>query len=72
MFAQRIKGYDGGGTVTDITPSDLATGREDAAANAGFGGGFYGTGYLETQDKSIKTASHNLLQRGLSVTGVNI
>jgi len=35
----------GGGTLTDITPTDLATGREDAATNTGFGGGFYGLGY---------------------------
>lgn len=35
----------GGGTLTDITPTDLATGREDAATNTGYGGGFYGYGY---------------------------
>ena len=35
----------GGGTLTDITPTDLATGREDAAINTGFGGGSYGYGY---------------------------
>jgi hypothetical protein len=35
----------GGGTLTDITPSDLATGREDAATNTGYGGGFYGYGF---------------------------
>ena len=35
----------GGGTLTDITPTDLATGREDAATNTGFGDGFYGYGY---------------------------
>jgi hypothetical protein len=34
----------GGGTTTDLTPLDLATGREDAAANAGYGGGAYNTG----------------------------
>ncbi len=36
----------GGGTLTDITPLNLATGREDAATNTGFGGGFYGLGYF--------------------------
>lgn len=41
-----LKVMTGGGTITDITPSDLATGREDAAANAGFGGGTYGSGYF--------------------------
>lgn len=35
----------GGGTLTDITPTGLATGREDAATNTGFGGGYYGQGY---------------------------
>jgi len=35
----------GGGTLTDITPTDLATGREDAATNTGYGGGFYGYGF---------------------------
>ena len=41
-----LKVMTGGGTITDITPSDLATGREDAAANQGFGGGTYGSGYF--------------------------
>ena len=40
-----LKAMTGSGTLTDITPSDLATGREDAAANTGFGGGTYGSGY---------------------------
>ena len=35
----------GGGTLTDITPSDLGTGRKDAATNTGYGGGFYGYGF---------------------------
>lgn len=34
----------GAGTTTDLTPLDLATGREDAAANVGYGGGAYNTG----------------------------
>jgi hypothetical protein len=40
-----LKVMTGAGVVTDITPSDLAAGREDAAVNTGFGGGFYGVGY---------------------------
>lgn len=34
----------GGGTLYDITPSDLATGREDADVNIGYGGGSYNYG----------------------------
>lgn len=34
----------GAGTIHNITPGDLATGREDAAANTGYGGGAYNTG----------------------------
>ena len=34
-----------GGSVSDITPAGLATGRVDAAENTGYGGNFYGTGY---------------------------
>lgn len=33
------------GTVTDITPAGLTSGIVDAAANLGYGGGYYGTGY---------------------------
>ena len=40
-----LKVMTGAGVVTDITPSDLATGREDAAVNTGYSGGFYGIGY---------------------------
>ena len=40
-----LKVMTGAGTITDITPTDLATGREDAAANTGYGGGGYGLGY---------------------------
>jgi len=36
----------GAGIATNITPTDLAVGREDAANNTGFGGGFYGVGYF--------------------------
>jgi hypothetical protein len=42
----QLKVMTGSGNVTDITPADLATGREDAAANTGFGGGAYGVGYF--------------------------
>lgn len=34
----------GGGTLYDITPTDLAAGREDADVNTGYGGLFYGYG----------------------------
>lgn len=36
----------GAGICYDITPDDLAAGREDAAVNTGYGFGFYGTGYF--------------------------
>ena len=40
-----LKVMTGSGTLTDITPSDLAAGREDAVVNTGYGGGGYGLGY---------------------------
>jgi len=47
----------GGGTLTDITPTDLATGREDAATNTGYGGGFYGYGFygqpIQSSENSV-------------------
>jgi hypothetical protein len=33
------------GGTTDITPTGLTAGREDAAVNTAYSGGFYGTGY---------------------------
>jgi hypothetical protein len=35
----------GSNTVTDVAPSDLATGRADAGIETGYGYGFYGLGY---------------------------
>lgn len=39
-----LKVVSGGGAITDITPSGYTAGREDAAYNTGYGGGFYGRG----------------------------
>tara|TARA_Y100001937_G_scaffold101071_1_gene138564 strand:+ start:5230 stop:7092 length:1863 start_codon:yes stop_codon:yes gene_type:complete len=47
----------GSGTVYDITPTSMTTGREDAGLNLGFGGGFYGTGYFGTQRPATGTYS---------------
>ena len=47
----------GAGTVSNITPSVMSIGREHAALNLGFGGGFYGTGYFGTQRPSTGTYS---------------
>lgn len=35
--------------ATDISPADLTAGTLDAAANIGFGGGFYGLGFYGTE-----------------------
>jgi hypothetical protein len=47
----------GSGSLTDISPNDLAAGREDAEANAGYGGGFYGYGFYgqprQSTDNSV-------------------
>jgi len=40
-----LKVMTGSNTVTDVAPSDLATGRADAEIETGYGYGFYGTGY---------------------------
>ena len=45
----------GAGTAYNITPATMSTGREDAAQNLGFGGGFYGTGYFGTQRPATGT-----------------
>ena len=47
----------GAGTTYDITPSTMSAGRENAALNLGFGGGFYGTGYYGTQRPATGTYS---------------
>ncbi len=41
----QIIAMTGAGVCYDLTPDDLASGREDAAINTGYGFGFYGTGY---------------------------
>jgi len=54
-----LKVMTGAGVVTDITISGLATGREDAALNLGYGGGFYGTGYYGTTRPPTGTYSES-------------
>ena len=46
----------GAGICYDLTPDDLAAGREDAAVNTGYGFGFYGTGYYG-QPRAVTTDS---------------
>ncbi len=46
----------GAGICYDLTPDDLAAGREDAAVNTGYGFGFYGTGYFG-QPRSVTSDS---------------
>ena len=41
----QLCGMTGGGFKYNLTPDDLAAGREDAAVGTGFGNSFYGTGY---------------------------
>ncbi len=43
-----LKAMTGGGTVYDIAPTDLATGRENAEVETGYGYGFYGDGFYGT------------------------
>lgn len=43
----------GDGTLDDITPSDLATGREDAEVETGYGYGFYGRGFYGTPRQQL-------------------
>ena len=44
----QVVAMTGAGTTYDLTPHDLADGREDAAVGSGFGSGFYGVGYFGT------------------------
>jgi len=46
----------GSGTAYDITPTDLATGREDAEVETGYGYGFYGIGFYGTPIQQLATA----------------
>lgn len=41
-FHNALKSVSASGTITDITPSDLATGYLSATVNIGYGGGYYG------------------------------
>jgi len=43
----------GDGTLDDITPTDLAAGREDAAVETGYGYGFYGRGFYGTPRQQL-------------------
>ena len=43
-----LKAMTGGGTIYNITPTVMSAGREDAAQNLGFSGGFFGTGFFGT------------------------
>ena len=43
-----LKVMTGAGFVTDVTPTDLATGRKDAEVETGYGYGFYGAGFYGT------------------------
>ena len=43
----------GSSTLYDITPTDLATGREDAEVETGYGYGFYGTGTYGTPRQDL-------------------
>ena len=40
-----LKAMTGANIITDITPSDLVSGRTDAEVETGYGYGFYGTGF---------------------------
>lgn len=40
-----LKAMVGGGTIYDIAPADLTSGRESAELGTGYGDGFYGNGY---------------------------
>lgn len=46
----------GSGTTYDITPTDLATGREDAEVETGYGYGFYGIGFYGTPIQQLATS----------------
>ena len=46
----------GSGTTYDITPTDLAAGREDAEVETGYGYGFYGLGFYGTPIQQLATA----------------
>ena len=46
--ANKLFYISSGNIVTDITPTGLATGKEDAVYNTGYGGGYYGKGTYGT------------------------
>lgn len=51
-----LKVMTGAGIVTDVTPTDLATGRKDAEVETGYGYGFYGVGYYGTPIQQLAGA----------------
>ena len=46
----------GAGTAYDLTPDDLAAGRQDASVNTGYGFGFYGTDFYG-QPRTVTSSS---------------
>jgi hypothetical protein len=51
-----LKAMTGAGVTYDITPSDLAAGREDAEIETGYGYSFYGTGYYGTPRQQLASS----------------
>ena len=54
--SDQIVAMTGAGTAYDLTPDDLAAGREDASVNTGYGFGFYGTDFYG-QPRQVTSSS---------------